>query len=356
MFSTCEKGIKSTFQNMSNDALQMHYKCNTDVNTMVMPLKALFDAFDFKAYGLDASPSWCNNFFTCPYKFKCGKLLNLKPVSMYRPYLFNGRLFHKIAELFFNYCKYERINYYKERETKKYMREICYSFIPSHIRSYADVMQPYIDNFVDYEFERLELIYDLLGQTREAFDRYYMPMFRERRQSWELEQRGIRFVIDVGYRIAPHQFNNTGDEIALGDYKTGKSYDEFLDENLNRQLLFPIPFLDLGKMPRYVIGVHVSSMIPVKFHVGDNKFMAKRREISAHQLLTLKMELDKIEHAIIHDQFNKTYKFCNYCEYVVHCSIDDDILKRVAMYRKHFNYENQQNKIHADDASFKSRF
>ena len=305
---------------------------------MVVTLTSMFEHYNFQEFDFDLSPTWCNNYFTCPFKFRCAKILNLKPVYTYKSYLIEGSLFHKIAELFFKYIKFDKINYYDEKTTKHYMMNVCLSLIPDKIARYRERIDVYLRNFVDYEYERMEAIFDLLGSTKEAFYRFYIPYFREKQQSLEDQKRGIRFKIDLCYRIPKFLYDNKIEELMLGDYKTGKSYDDFLDESVNRQLIFPIPFLNTGRVPRYVAGIYVHENIKVKL-----------REVSGQQFYGLKLEFDKILNSIKNKEFPKTYKFCKWCEYMVYCFANDGIYERIKAYRRFNRYDNVQKDFNDDD-------
>lgn len=283
--------------------------------------------YNWNIYGFNLSPSWLNTCINCPFKFKCAKILKIERYQKDRNELFNGRLAHKLFEISPDYYDFKILqDYFNEYKVRKHIIEICYNLIPKKYRPYFPNIFEMVKNYAEYEYNRIDRIFDLEGATKEAFERFVKPILREKEQTDLCLRHGIRFFVDVGYRMPPYYFDdNNREELMLGDYKTGTQYGEFLADDIKLQLTFPIPFLRFTRIPRYVTGIYV----------GLQGLKDKYHKVEASDFTNLKLIFDQLLNRIRKDDFEKTYKFCNWCDFAAYC-VSTEITKieyRLQQYR-----------------------
>lgn len=154
----------------------------------------------------------------CPRQFQFKRILDIGSYNKSDEYdsFFSvyGRNAHMVFDKVWNKILYKRLIELKTRESiRKYIFRKCMTFVPE-IEKNTRIEQQYevlFYNYADYESFRINYIFNTLGNIN--VKRYVLPMFRELRienhNSFEIG------VVDVIHRLP-------NDEIAIGDYKTGK--------------------------------------------------------------------------------------------------------------------------------------
>lgn len=252
------------------------------------------------------------------------------------PWLRDGTAIHRVIQVYYTKITKEIFgDLLNDISTNKIdiikmIVKACISIIPAEYKEFAK--ENYFDHFVNFavfEFDRMsriDAVYDL--KDKAYFDKYYKPFASELVQNQYAIDRGISYRLDVLYLLPIAYLDNDHEIACLGDFKSGSGSQSIfyktskLKEEIKEQLVFPIPYLTLGKTVKY----------PIEAVIGC---YTKKQDgfcyegVTKDDFLILYNDLNDIKRALKVNSFPRTYKWCQYCEYKHRCLIDEGLKARI---------------------------
>jgi hypothetical protein len=310
---------------------------------MLFDFEKYFGHVNFSTFGFTLPPSSRELYkHSCPkqfYYYKISRPEKIHPklvVKQNYKFFRDGKVIHRVMQVYHENITLdhfgELLSNVKGNKVAimKKIVEFCVALIPLKFRDFA--LENYLDHFTNFAFFehdrmlRIDAVYDI--HKIKIFNKYYKPLFSEKKENDVARQHGISYRADVGFILPPGYTDNTTDVICIGDLKSGYGYYTTmrdmptLTQKIKEQLVFPIPWMEMQKefdlAITHCVGIYTGKQNAFAYEI-----------VTRDDFLTLYNDLMEMMNATEKNIFPRLYKYCSKDPYKYYCIQEEGLLNRI---------------------------